>query len=78
MREELKDNELEMVAGGTVVVSNIGNIGFTSLGVKYRLQNVDWKTARNVAEDMYDQNIGMSDAEFDQLVLNTFMANGWI
>lgn len=78
MKQEISDNELEMVTGGTVIVSDLGKVGFTTIGKKFKLQNCTWKEARNLAEDMLDENPNMSNEDFDQLVLNRFIELGWI
>jgi len=78
MRTEVNENDLELVAGGTVVVSDMGKVGFTTIGRKYKLQNVGWREARNYAEELHDSHSSMSNAEFDQFVLNEFARKGWI
>lgn len=78
MRKELENKDMELVSGGTVVVTDTGKVGFTTLGKKYKLQGVDWKTARSYAEDLLDSNPQMSDREFDEFVLGRFQDKGWI
>lgn len=78
MREELDMNELEYVTGGSVVISDIGRVGFSTLGKKFKLQNCTWKEARNYAEELLDDNPQMTDKEFDQFVMNKFIELGWI
>ena len=78
MKTEINDNELELVVGGTVVVSDLGKVGFTTMGKKFKLQGVGWRTARNYAEELHDQHSNMSNSEFDQFVYNEFVAKGWI
>ena len=78
MKKELQDTELEMVTGGTVIVSDLGKVGFTTIGKKFKLKNCTWKEARDRAEELLDQNPNMSNADFDQLVMQEFLSNGWI
>ena len=78
MRQELGNEELEMVTGGSVVITNVGRVGFTTLGKKYWLKGVDWKTARDKAEELWENNPQMTDVEFDQYVMGIFSDLGWI
>lgn len=77
-REEIDITKLEGVNGGSVIMSEGLRIcGFNTTGESFRIVG-DFKTMRNTLIDLYDNNAGMSDAEFDQLVKNIFLANGWI
>ena len=78
MREAINDNELEMVTGGSVVISSLGRVSFSTLGKKFKLQGVKWKQARNYAEELLEKNPQMNDKAFDEFVMNKFYALGWI
>ena len=78
MRTEINENELELVAGGTVVISDLGRVGFSTIGKKFTLKNVGWREARNYAEDLHDLHKDMSNEEFDQYVMQVFQNKGWI
>lgn len=78
MRQELDFNELEFVTGGSVVISSLGRVSFSTLGAKFKLQGVNWKQARNYAEELLESNPQMNDKEFDQFVMNKFYELGWI
>ena len=77
MRKELEEIKLDAVTGGEVVMSEgLGVCGFNTTGEVYRIKG-DFTTMRNRLLELYDNN-DLSAAEFDQLVKNDFMANGWI
>ena len=78
MKKEVDVNELDQVTGGSVVVSDTGRVGFSTLGQKFWLQNCTWRQARNYAEQLLDENPQMSDREFDEFVKAKFEAKGWI
>lgn len=76
---EINDEELDQVVGGTVIIAaGTNEIAFTSRNIKYRLNGISARDARNVVLDLMDANPDMSDAEFDKLVRNTFNRNGWL
>lgn len=78
MRKELQDYEVEAVSGGTVILSiPLNIIGFNTTGEMFKLKG-DPKKMRNKLIELYDENENMGDAEFDQLVKNTFLDLGWI
>ena len=78
MRTEMNENELELVVGGTVIVSDLGRVGFSTIGKKFTLKNVGWREARNYAEELHDDHKDMTNSEFDQFVMKTFQDLGWI
>ena len=79
MRTEIKDNQLDNVVGGTVIISKDYNvIGFTTLGEKFNLVGVDARTARNFVEELLDANRDMTNAAFDAFCKEQLQAKGWI
>lgn len=78
MKRELMNSELERVNGGTVIVTDSGVVGFSTLGEMYDLHGVSWTDARSYAEDLLDQNPQKTDREFDEMVRDCFKAKGWI
>ena len=76
---EISDDELEQVAGGVVIIAADSNeIAFSSRKIKYKLNGISARDARNMVLDLMDANPGLSDADFDKLVRNTFNRNGWL
>lgn len=78
MKQPLNDNQLDEVTGGAVVLSGpLGVCGFNTTGQVFKIK-ADVKVMRNRLIQLYDENENMSDAEFDQLVMNEFKSRGWI
>lgn len=78
MRELLDSNDLEKIVGGAVIMSKQLNVvGFNTTGEVYQLKH-DFKEMRAKLYELEDANEGMNNAEFDQLVKNTFLELGWI
>ncbi len=79
MRKEINDAEMEKVAGGTVFISrDYMQVAFSSSKEVFKLQNCEYKDARNLADDLWEANKTLGDAEFDALVQNELRAKGWI
>ena len=79
MREQINDQEMENVVGGTVIISkDYNNIGFSTTREKFDLKNCTFKQARNSVDDLLEEHPEMSNAEFDNFVKNAFKAKGWI
>lgn len=79
MKQEINDQELDLVTGGTVYISRDKmKVGFSSSGRKYDLKNCTFRDAFNVAQDLWEANQTLGDADFDALVESTFRDNGWI
>ena len=79
MREQINDQEMENVVGGTVIISkDYNNIGFSTTREKFDLKNCTFKQARNYVDDLLEEHPEMSNAEFDNFVKNAFKAKGWI
>lgn len=80
MRQELDDLQLDEVTGGTVSLSeHMGLARFSSVGKTYKLNpDIPFKEIRNCLLDLYDENSGMSDKDFDKLVAKAFRAKGYI
>lgn len=78
MKQELQDFQVEGVNGGTVVLSSpLKMCCFNTTGEMFKIKG-DYKKMRNLLIQLYDENEGMGDAEFDQLVKNAFKSRGWI
>lgn len=78
MRKELKDIEISGVQGGSVVISAPMNmVVFTKLQ-KIGIIRGNVKDMRDRLLDLYDENMDMEEAAFDQLVFNDFQSKGWI
>jgi len=79
MREAINDNELEIVAGGAVCLSEKRNqVSFTSLGKGFKLKGVTYSDARAYIISLYANNPGMSEKAFDEFVMNSLINKGWI
>lgn len=79
MKEQINDQELEQVIGGTVIISRDNmNIGFNTSRHKYALKNCTYREARNFVEDLKDQNPNMNNAEFDAYVEQQLSDLDWI
>lgn len=79
MKEQINENELENVVGGTVVVSGDKmKVGFTTLGEKYNLKNCTFQEAMSVIYGMYGQYTDHTGVSFDTAVRDALKAKGWI
>ena len=79
MRTELNEVEMEKVSGGTVYISrDYMQVAFSSSREVFSLRNCEYKDARNLADDLWEANKTLGDAEFDALVKNELRARGWI
>lgn len=79
MRENINEQSLENVAGGTVIISkDYMVVGFDTTQEKFNLKNCTYRDARNLIEDLKDANPTMSNAAFDQLAKQTLQSKGWI
>ena len=79
MREQINEENLENVVGGTVIVSaDKMKIGFTTLGEKYNLKNVTFDQAMATIYGMYGQYQDHTGNAFDTAVRDAFKAKGWI
>lgn len=78
MRKALDDFEADMIVGGVVYLSDKRmKVGFTTTGETFNLL-CDFKDARDLLNDLYDENSNMSDTAFDSLVKSEFSARGYI
>lgn len=77
-RIALNDFDLEEVNGGTVVISNLYNaVGFSTLGKLFDL-TVPWKTARDLRDQLLEENPNMGEKAFDQFCMEKFDELGWL
>jgi len=78
MREEINDKDLEVVAGGAVLLSEKRNrINFSTLGEGYTLK-IPYSQANDEVVKLYVQSSGMNENEFDLYVKKFFQNKGWI
>ena len=79
MREQINENELESVVGGTVIVSGDKmKVGFTTLGEKYNLKNTTFEQTMALIYSMYGQYNDHTGVSFDTAVRDALKAKGWI
>ncbi len=79
MREQINEQALEQVVGGTVVISKDKmKVGFTTTGEKFDLTNCTYRQARDFVEDLKEANPNMTNAEFDKYTKNQLKSKGWI
>lgn len=79
MKEQIFDNDLEKVVGGTVIVSGDKmRVGFTTLGEKYNLQNCTFEDVMSVIYGMYGQYTDSTGVSFDTAVRDALSDRGWI
>jgi len=77
MRENLDFDALEQVVGGCVNLSKSKmKIGFTTLQEGYDLK-CTFEEARDLLYKLFAEN-DTTEAKFDQIVKDTFLAKGWI
>lgn len=79
MKQEINDQDLENIVGGTVIISrDYMVISYTTIGKKKQLRNVDYRTARDFVDDLYEANPNLTGQEFDQLCYDRMHAKGWV
>lgn len=79
MKKELKDQELENIVGGTVIVSGDKmRVGFTTLNEKYNLKNCTFDQVMGVIYSMYGQYTDTTGVSFDTAVRSALFDRGWI
>lgn len=80
MRQEINENDLNEVVGGTVKISESrGQIKFTEIygSTAFNLK-CSFSEATVLAAQMYAQYAGKSAAEYETACKAAFEANGWI
>lgn len=79
MREELNEQALDQVVGGTVIISkDYMTVGFSTTREKFSLKNCTFKQVRNYIDDLLEENPNLSNAAFDKLAKDNLKAKGWI
>lgn len=79
MRQELKDKKMELICGGTVIISSEKMmVAFSTTRERFDLKNCTFRQARDYVADLLAANPGLNDAEFDALAKQKLAANGWI
>lgn len=79
MKEQINEEMLDRVAGGTVILSRDYNtVGFTTTGQNFPLKNCDYYQALQLIDQMYVNNKQATDADFDKIVRKEFAIRGWI
>lgn len=77
MRQELNDNQMEQVVGGTVRFNGT-KVQFTVLNETYTVQNCDSDQANLVIVTLYAQYKRQGNRVFETKVKEAFAANGWL
>ncbi|MBQ0101708.1 MAG: hypothetical protein KBT31_02815 [Firmicutes bacterium] len=79
MKNELNDNELEMVSGGeTIIQSNDNKVLFTTILKKRTFQNCTLNEISLFVNQLLDANPNLSEQEFDELAMSELIKKGWI
>ena len=80
MREEIHENNLELIAGGEVCFSQKRyRVSFSTLQEGYPIKEGRYDDARSVATSLFlDHGSDLSEREFDILVRNTLRDKGII
>lgn len=79
MREEITDNNLELVAGGEVCFSEKRyRVSFSTLQVGYPIKEGRYDEARSIATSLFMDHSDLSEKEFDILVRDTLRHKGVI
>jgi hypothetical protein len=79
MREQLNEQEMENVVGGTVIISKDKMVvGFSTTKEKYNLKNCTYRQVRDLVDDLLEANPTLGNAAFDKLAKDTLSAKGWI
>lgn len=79
MKMELNDEMMENVTGGTVIISkNTMNVGFSTLGEKYKLTGCTYKEARDLRDDELEKDLGLNNLEFDKHMRQLYADRKWI
>lgn len=78
MRQNINENELEKVNGGTVYISEDRNaVAFDTIGKAYRLK-CSFDDAKQYLAQLYCDNCHLSEKAFDELVRDKFKEKGYI
>lgn len=79
MRQELNDNEMNNVVGGTVIISyDYMKIGFDTLKEMYDLKNCTYFEATAFRDELIINHKQMTNQAFDEYCKAQFQAKGWI
>ncbi len=79
MKEQINEQDIEQVTGGTVVFNKRwGNVSFSTTGDKYTLKNCSVDDAWSLVERLRETHRNLSEEEFDNLIRTTFEGKGWI
>lgn len=81
MRQQLFDDDLEQVSGGTVYLSKMKmKVGFEATQQKFDLQNCTYQEAWGLIDAMHDEytNAGKTGTEYEIAVRDAMRAKGWI
>ena len=79
MKQEINEQDLEQVVGGTVYVNGSKmTIKFTVLGAGYRLKNCEDYEVMGLVSQLYGQYKTQGDQAYETAVKNALRAKGWI
>lgn len=79
MREQIGNEELELVNGGVVYLSkDFMKVGFSTLNQTYSLKNCTFGQAYSLADSIYEQYKDQGNSVVDQKTKEAMQAKGWI
>lgn len=79
MRQELNEQEMDQVIGGTVILNTSRmRIGFTVLQKAFDVINCSDDDARDLVNLLYKQHKMEGDRALETATLEAFRQNGWI
>ena len=79
MREQLNDQDMEMVVGGTVRLNTTRmQISFTTIKKVFKLKNCEDTDAMALVSQLYGQYKNAGDKAYEEATLAAFQSRGWI
>lgn len=79
MREQINNEELDLVNGGVVYLSkDFMKIGFSTLKQTFALKNCSYGQAFALVDSVYEQYKDQGNSTVDQKTKEAFQAKGWI
>ena len=79
MKQEINEQDLEQVVGGTVYVNGTKmKISLTVLGKAYKLKNCEDYQVMGLVSQLYGQYKTKGDLAYETAVRDALSANGWI
>ena len=79
MKRELNENQVDLVVGGSVVISaNKMKVCFTTMAQAFPLHNCTYREAYNYVDQLLDENPNLNNEQFDQFCYERLREIGWI